>query len=200
MVQTKARTALDGKLKDIVFDAPEGKNGYALNMTSREGASRVCGIFDFLAERYGKSGQASAFIIGRKVNNINDWYAGGPTAEKGISNYLAAVRSAHNILLSHNPEGRVYIAVDNNWAIAEAGNFPVKDILSSFNNLCAAQGDFFWQISAEANTSDLSDSSIWDDPLSTGRSDFLSPANIEMLANQLSTEIYKFEGRKCHDP
>ena len=198
IVQTSTRASLEGRLKDIVFDAPEGKKGYALNMTTRDGASRISGMFDFLAERYGKSGQAPAFIIGRKVNNMNDWYAGGPTAEKGVANYLSAVRSAYNILLSHNSEGRVYIAVDNNWVIAEPGNLPVKELLSSFNNLCASQGDFFWQVSAEANTSDLSDSSIWDDPLSTGRSDFLSPANIEMLTNQLSADLYRFEGGVRH--
>lgn len=201
LVQTSSRETLPVGLKDMIFDAPAGRAGYALNMTTREGASLVCGIFDFLAERYGRGGDngtAEAFIIGRRVNNMSRWYAGGPASEKGIRNYMNAVRAAYNILLSHTPKGRVYVATDNNWNVAESGNFTVRDMLSSFNNMVGGEGDFFWQVSVEANASDISDSSIWDDPLSTGRSDFISPANIETLLNQLSTEMYKCGGMQRH--
>ena len=197
IVQTKSASELASGVKTIVFDSPAGKKGYALNMTGSEGASRICGLFDLLAERYGNGGEhgkASAFIIGRNVNDMSNWYAGGPSSERGIHNYLKAVRAAYNILLSHTPDGRVYVAVDNRWNVADSTSLTVRDMLSSFNNLAGAEGDFYWQVSIEANASDGSDSSIWDDLMASGKSSFVSPANIEVLGNQLSTDMYKCDG------
>jgi len=201
LVQTSSKAELPEKIKSVVFDAPSGKKGYALNMTDREGSARICGLFDLLAERYGSGGEygrAEAFVIGRRVNDMSGWYAGSPAAERGVANYLSAVRAAYNILLSHTPQGKVYVAADNCWNVAESGNFTVRDMLSSFNNLASAGGDFFWHVSVEANSSDASDSSIWDDPMASGRSDFLSPSNIEVLDNQLSTDLYKCGGLQRH--
>lgn len=201
IVQTTAAKELPEGVKDIVFDGVSGKKGYALNMTSESGAARICGMFDFLASRYGRGGEygkASSFIIGRRINNMNEWYVGAPANEKGILNYVKAVRAAYNILLSHTPDGRVYVAMGNNWTVTEMAGFTVKDTLSLLNSQASAEGDFFWQVAVEANPSDTSDSSIWDDPLTEGRSDFLSPANIETLGNQLATDMYKFDGNQRH--
>jgi hypothetical protein len=198
LVQTKAASELPEKISDIVFDAPTGKSGYALNMTTLEGASRICGMLDLLAERYGKSGLCDAFIMGRNVNLFSEYYAGGPDSEAGIKNYLSAVRSAYNILLSHTPHGKVYLAVNNNWNVASAGTYNVRDMLSAFNNLASAEGDFFWQVSIEANSSDASDSSIWEDTLATERSEFISPANIETLSNHLAAHAYTCRGMQRH--
>lgn len=197
LVQTKCASELPDKVKSIVFDSPAGKNGYALNMTSPEGASRICGLLDLISERYGKGGdygKACAFIIGRKVNDMSNWYAGELSGEQGIRNYVKAMRAAYNILLSHTPDGRVYIAMDNRWNIADAVSFTARDMLSSFNNLAGAEGDFYWQVSVEANASDESDSSIWDDPMASGKSSFLSPSNLEVLGNQLGSDMYKCGG------
>ena len=197
LVQTKAKSELPEGVNNIVFDAPTGRNGYALNMTDPEGASRICGLFDLLARRYGNGGEtgcASAFIIGRNVNDMTNWYAGSPSGDRGIHNYIKAVRAAYNILLSHTPGGRVYVSVNNGWNIADGVSFTARDMLSSFNNLAGAEGDFYWNVSVEANSSDGSDSSIWDDPMASGKSNFISPANIEVLSNQLATDIYKYDG------
>lgn len=197
LVQTRSKTELPVGVNSIVFDSPTGKKGYALNMTDPEGAARICGILDLLAARYGnggENGKASAFIIGRNVNDMTNWYAGGPSSDRGIHNYIKAVRAAYNILLSHTSEGRVYLSVNNGWNIADNGGFTARDMLSSFNNLVGAEGDFYWHVAIEANASDMSDSSVWDDPMTSGKSNFISPANIEVLANQLSTDIYRCDG------
>lgn len=200
IIQTAPREELDEGIKNIVFDAPAGKNGYAFNMTERDGAARICGMFDLLAGRYGAGGEhgrASAFIIGRNVNNMSNWYAGA-SGEAAVLNYAKAVRAAYNILLAHTPDGRVYVSIDNNWSVADSGDLTAQDLMVSFNNKVGAEGDFFWQVAVEANASDRSDSSIWDDPRAMGRSDFISPANIETLINQLSTEMYKCGGKQRH--
>lgn len=198
LVQSKPASALPADIAEMTFNAASGKSGYALNMTTREGASRVCGIFDFLAERYGKSGMSDSFIIGRNVNLISDHYAGGPDHEEGIENYLNAVRAAYNILLSYAPRGNVYIGLSNNWSMANSGDYSVRDMLSVFNNLAGASGDFFWQVSVEANASDASDSSIWSDPLAIEKTEFISPANIELLSNQLAANMYSCRGMQRH--
>ena len=197
LVQTKSKSELPRGVSGIAFDAPKGRKGYALNMTDPEGTARICGLFDLLSERYGnggENGRASAFIIGRNVNDMTNWYAGGPSGERGVHNYIKAVRAAYNILLSHTPEGRVYISVNNGWNVADNGGFTTRDMLSSFNNLVGAEGDFYWCAAVESNASDLSDSSIWDDPMASGKSNFISPANIEVLTNQLAADIYRCDG------
>ena len=201
IVQTTHRSQLPDRIKSIAFETAEGKKGYALNMTDREGASRILGMLDLIAERYGRggdNGRANAFIMGRNVNNMNKWYAGSPDAEEGILNYSKAVRSAYNILLSHTASGKVYISVDNNWNVADASGLTVRDMMIGFNNQIGAEGDFFWQVAVEANASDGADSSIWDDPGAEGKADFISPANIENLVNQLSTGMYKCAGSQRH--
>ena len=155
-------------------------------------------MLDLLSERYGESGLCDAFIIGRNVNLFSEYYAGGPDSEAGIKNYLSAVRAAYNILLSHTPDGKVYLAVSNNWNVASVGTYNVRDMLSAFNNLAGAESDFFWQVSIEANASDASDSSIWDDALAIERSEFISPANIETLSNHLASRAYTCRGMQRH--
>ena len=201
IVQTEAKEDLPERIQSIVFDAPKEKNGYALNMSNREGVSRISGMLEFLAERYGNggnNGKASAFIMGRNVNNTVEWYAGSPEKEEGIFNYAKLVRTAYNILLSHTPDAKVYIALDNNWNVAKEGALTIRDMMIGFNNQVGSEGDFFWQVSIEANASDRADSSIWDDPNTEGKTDFISPSNIETLLNQLSTGMYKCAGAQRH--
>ena len=201
IVQTTPAAELPDRIKSIVFDMPEGKHGYALNMTDREGASRICGMLDLFAERYGSggaNGKASAFIMGRNVNNMTSWYACGLEAEEGLINYAKAVRSAYNILISHNPDGKVYISLDNKWNVSDEANFDVDNMIMRLDGQLGSEGDFFWQVSIEANASDSSDSSIWDDPGADGKSDFISPSNIENLTNLLSVGTYKYAGMQRH--
>ena len=199
IVQTTPASQLPERLQSVVFDVPEGKLGYALNMTDREGASRICGMFDLLAKRYGSggaNGSASAFIIGRNANDMSNWQASGLDPEEGMLNYAKVVRSAYNILLSYNPMGKVYISLNNKWNITDAGGYNVNQMLEVFSLQINSEGDFMWHVSIEANASDVSDSSIWDDAGAEGRSDFISPSNIETLTNQLAAGRYKCAGEQ----
>ena len=201
IVQTTAASELPDRLKSVVFDVSSGKNGYALNMTNREGASRISGMLELLAKRYGSggdNGKASAFIMGRNVNNMSSWYACGLEAEEGLVNYAKAVRTAYNVLLSCNPDGKVYISLDNKWNVSDDMNFDVDNMIMRLDGQLGSEGDFFWQVSIEANASDASDSSIWNDPGAEGKSDFISPSNIENLTNLLSAGPYKYAGKQRH--
>lgn len=190
LVQSKSYDELPEGLKCIAFPGATGALGYALNMTDREGATKICGIFDFLAQRYGNGGEhgkAEAFIIGRSVNNYTKYYAGESSPERSAQNYITAVRIAYNTLLSHTPYGRVYVAIDNNWNVS---NLNARDFLATIAGMADNGGDFYWQVSVEANASDASLSAIWTDSLVGDLPSFISPANIEVLSNLLATGQY----------
>ena len=196
IVQTYSYGALDGRIKNIVFEDAPRASAYALNMQNRDGFDAICGAFNMLAERYsgGDYGQVDSFVIGRDVNNFRSSYSSGLDTQEAISNYSTAVRMAYNLLIAHNPNGRVYIALGNNWSVSDTGSIGAKEMLISFTNLAEDGGDYFWQLAISANASDSSNSSIWVDALATDSSQFISPANLEMLSLMLSTSAYKCNG------
>lgn len=195
IVQSSPFSALPAGVRNIAYAGVSGAEGYALNMSEREGAVRICGLFDLIAERYtsGEYGIAESLIIGRNVNNYKKYYAGADSLEQSVKNYVSAVRAAYSILMSHTPTGRVYIAVDNNWSVA---NYNVREFLSTVANISREGGDFYWQIAIEANASDASLSSIWADGLTVDPPEFISPANIHVLSSLLSSGQYTCNGKK----
>ena len=196
IVQTYSYGALDGRIKNIVFEDAPRASAYALNMQNRDGFDAICGAFNLLAERYsgGDYGQVDSFVIGRDVNNFRSSYSSGLDTQAAISNYSTAVRMAYNLLIAHNPNGRVYIALGNNWSVSDTGSIGAKEMLISFTNLAEDGGDYFWQLSVSANASDSSNSSIWVDALATDSTQFITPANLEILSLMLSTSAYKCNG------
>ena len=201
LVQTVHYNDLPAGVRDIAFVSSAKANGYAWNMTTREGAGRLCGFLDFLAARYGNGGEhgkACSFVIGHNVNMFSDNYASNLAVDAAVQNYVNAVRMAYNILLSHTAEGKVYISLGNNWNVASPGGWNSREFLSAFNNMASAGGDFFWQVAVSANASDLSNSAIWEDSLVAENPSFLSPANIEILQNLLATDTFICRGRQRH--
>ena len=196
LVQTRAQSELPEGLKSIAFPSNAGAEGYALNMTERDGAVKICAMLDFIAGRYaagGDFGHAEAFIIGRNVNNYAKYYVGEESAELSAQNYMSAVRAAYSILMSHTPKGRVYVSVDNNWNVA---NSNAREFLSTIAGMADDGGDFYWQVAIEANASDATMSSIWKDDHTGEHPKFISPANIEVLSSLLSTGQFTCNGMK----
>ena len=196
IVQSYSYGALEGRIKNIAFENAPRADYYALNMQNRAGFDAICGAFNLLAERYsgGEQGRVDSFVIGRDVNNFGSSYSSGLGNQDAIGNYSTAVRMAYNILLAHNPSGRVYIALGNNWSVSDPDGIGAKEMLISFTNIAEDGGDYFWQLAISANASDSSNSSIWNDALATDSSQFISPANLELLSMLLSTSAYKCNG------
>ena len=196
LVQTKPASELPDTLKCIAYPTATDARGYAFNMSNREGATKICGIFDFLAKRYAAGseyGRAEAFIIGRNVNNYTKYFAGESSPERSARNYMAAVRAAYNTLLTHTPNGRVYVAIDNNWNVS---NYNARDFLSTAAAIVDDGGDFYWQVSIEANPSNGALSSIWADDLGGETPNFISPANIEVLSGLLNSAQFTCNAMK----
>ena len=195
-VQTRSYGELDIEMRNIAFEGATGADGYAFNMLSRDGATRICALFDFITDRYtsGENGRIGGMIIGRRVNSFARYYASGLDKETAVKNYVYAVRMAHNLLLSKDPEARVYAALGNNWRFAEVNGISASEMLTTFTNLAENGGDFFWQLCMEANASDNSNSAIWNDNLAEGDPRFISPINLTVLTDLLALSPYQFEG------
>ncbi len=195
-VQTRSYGELDPEMRNIAFEGATGADGYAFNMLSRDGATRICALFDFITDRYtsGDNGRIGGMIIGRRVNSFARYYASGLDKEIAVKNYVYAVRMAHNLLLAKDPEARVYAALGNNWRFAEANGISASEMLTTFANMAENGGDFFWQLCMEANASDNSNSAIWDDNLAEGDPRFISPINLTVLTDMLASSPYQFEG------
>lgn len=198
IIQSTPYGKLEDGIKDIAFEGSVAASAYALNMQSRNGANKICGVLDLLASRYsgGEYGRADGFIIGRAVNKFGTYYSDTLSTESSIKNYVNAVRMAYNILLSHNPHGRVYISLGNNWTVAESRGLSAKDMLTTFVNIAEEGGDFFWQLCIEANASDASNSAIWEDSLAIENGQFISPANIETVTKLFNSSAYACNGQK----
>ena len=197
VVQTKPYDSFGNKLREIAFEgAFSSAIGYALNMSSRDGANMICAALDFITERYsgGEHGRIDSLIIGRTVNKFGMYYADGLPFEESVANYAKVVRVAYNLMLINNPNGAVYVSLGNNWTVTEKGGVSAKEYLTAFTSISENGGDFFWQVCLEANASDSSDSSIWDDPLAKGTDQFVSPANLSVVVKVLSGSAYKCNG------
>ncbi len=187
---------LHEELKCIAFETATDASGYAFNMTNRGGATKISALLNFISERYSGNGngKVEALIIGKRVNDMAQYYASGLKSEEAVKNYLSAVRTAYNLFLAYNPNGRVYIALGNNWRAAQNGGLNANEFLTTFTNLAENGGDFFWQVGLEANASDASSSAIWKDELSSVDPRFISPANLENITDVLATSAYLYKG------
>lgn len=195
IIQTAPSETLTSSMRSIAFEGVNNAVGYAFNMLDRVGSTLYCAVLNLLAERYsgGKYGRADSFIIGNSVNK-SAHFADGLTFEESVKNYARAVRMAYNILLAHNKNGKVYISLGNNWNVTDAGGSTSKDYLTAFVSLAEEGGDFYWQLSIEANASDASNSAIWNDPLASESDHFISPANLSTVIMALSGASHKCNG------
>jgi hypothetical protein len=195
IIQTSPASTLLSSMRSIAFEGVENAQGYAFNMKDRVGATIYCAALKLLCERYsgGEYGRADSFIIGRTVNN-SSYFADGLSFEESVKNYAMAVRMAYNLLLAHNKNGKVYISLGNNWNVAESGGHSAKDHLTAFAGIAEEGGDFFWQLCLEANASDASNSSIWNDSLAGDVGQFISPADLSLPITVLSGSSYKCNG------
>ena len=134
--------------------APSTKaEGYAVNMTTTFSASIVEGFLSFVANRYAtpdEEGRAvTAFILGQRANDPACNIAVGMEQAAYIANYEKLTRVAYTALVSHNPNGRVYVAVDGLRAVTEGEGMDTAAFLTAFAEEVARRGDYGWHVACE---------------------------------------------------
>ena len=164
----------------------------AVDMSTSFAADIMEGFFSFMAERYAAPADGSlpvtAFIVGYRVNSKADHDGGEASLADFITNYEKLVRVANVAIKSHNPEGKVYISLDNHRSVREmAGGWDVPTFLSAFREETALRGDYDWQIACELYTDS---NTVWEeDPVANA--DFYTVRSLSTLTDVLSGDKYR---------
>ncbi len=166
---------------------------FGVNMSNAFAAEITEGFLDFLADRYASpedgSFPVSAFIVGYRVNDsARHNYIGKTSLTAYVTNYEKLVRVAHTAIKSHNPEGRVYISLDNRRTVGagEAG-WDAAAFLSAFREESALRGDYGWQVACElyADTS-----ALWEENPAADTA-FYTIRNLNTLTDLLDGSKYR---------
>ncbi len=157
--------------------------GYAVNMSTREAAERMEGLFDLLASRYAYAGEGISFIVGNRVNNTEDWWDGGRmSVAEQVANYQKLLRVAYTAMCSYNPQGHTYVSLDSCWNVSQNG---IKAYLSRLVGEAAQGGDYEWQVACDLYGQT---SRVWEqDHLVSNQ---LTVSNLSELTQLLTSEKY----------
>lgn len=157
--------------------------GYAVNMSTRESAERMEGLFDLLASRYADMGAGISFLVGNRVNNTEDWWdAGHLSIAEQVANYQKLLRVAYTAMRSYNPRGQVYVSLDSCWNVSQNG---IKAYLSRLVGEASQGGDYEWQVACDLYGET---SRLWEQVhLVSNR---LTVSNLSELTQLLASEKY----------
>ena len=168
---------------------------YAVNMTTPFSTVIMEGFLDFMADRYATPADGrrtvNAFIMGRRVNDSVDANnAAGMTLAAYITNYEKLTRMAHTALVSHNPEGRVYVALDGRRTVTDGRGWDTAAFLSAFAEEVALRGGYRWHTACElyADTP-----ALWEDDAATDTACF-TVRNLGVLTTLLDSPAYRQGG------
>lgn len=164
----------------------------AVNMTTDFSSSIVEGFFDFIANRYAAptdgSDPVEAFILGYRVNNATDYnYAGDLNLAAYVTNYEKLTRVAHTAIKSHNPDGRVYVSLDDRRTVTDGKGWDVPTFLAAFRDETAMRGGYGWHVACElyADTP-----SVWEENY-TADAGYYTVRNLNTLTDLLDGEKYR---------
>ncbi|MGM9625437.1 MAG: DUF5722 domain-containing protein, partial [Eubacteriales bacterium] len=168
----------------------EGVSGYGITQESKLAYQTANNIFTYFAERYASEGEPIDFIIGYQVNEWENWYNLGYTAEDAAGQaavYAAVFRLADTALRSVCANSRVYVPLSNLFASA-------KPFLTAF---AAEMGGSAWSVAVAPYASDPMDDSIWEDAdaKDNGNTVYLTMKNLEILEDYLSDETFLYNGK-----
>jgi hypothetical protein len=169
-----------------------GAHGFAVNMTTAFSSLIVEGFFDFMAERYASCEEGKrpveAFILGYRVNHPTEYsHAGSLDLAAYVTNYEKLVRVAHNSLLSHNPAGRVYIALNDRRTVTDGEGWDVSAFLSAFRDEATLRGSFDWHLACEMYGDT---SAIWEENAAADMA-YYTARNLNTLTDLLDAERYR---------
>ncbi len=109
-------------------DGEENCNNYAISVDSGGGYRYMAAFFEMLAERYtrpdGKYGFAAAYIIGNGANSALD---DARTLSERASSYGKLLRIASGALRSKYAHGKVFVSLDNKWALQNEADIPAQN-------------------------------------------------------------------------
>lgn len=164
----------------------------AVNMTTAFSSAIMEGFFDFMANRYAAPADGSdpveAFILGYRVNNAVDYnYAEGLDLAAYVTNYEKLTRVAHTAIKSHNPDGRVYISLDDRRTVTDGKGWDVTTFLAAFRDETVMRGDYGWHVACELHAATPA---VWEEN-SAADAGYYTVRNLNTLTDLLDGEKYR---------
>lgn len=155
--------------------------------------NRYTALMEFLSSRYNPGSQygfAASYIIGAKLNEAE----GTDTAQR-VKTAAELVRIASTASRSHYSRSRVFAAVSGLYIDADTNGEPLFGAKNFISLVSASLGELYygWYINATPPAG------LWNDEnaRNTGDTPYITPANLEIFLDFLSSEalLYKGEAR-----
>ncbi len=182
----------------------------AFNLVTDEGLMYYRAFIAFLTDRYTRENKQFGRVVGMIVGNEVDagyiWCNSGEMCMKlYMSEYTTAMRVAWQTAADIYAHMRVYISLDHFWSEEMDAEQPLryyksKEMLEFLSELCAAEGDFPWNIAHHPYPEDLNFPDFWNDKTATPDDDapIITFKNLEVLARFMyrSDMLYRGERRR----
>lgn len=140
-------------------------NYYALNAADQAGVEKLEAVASFLGQRYSNTGNGTVdnWIVGNEVNARNPWnFMNTGNINQYAAEYANAFRILYNGIKSENGNAQVYVATDQQWAVASGPSyFGSRPFLVAFNDYVKAQGNIDWRLSSHPYNVPLYDPNNW---------------------------------------
>lgn len=169
-------------------------NYYALNAADQAGVEKLEAVASFLGQRYSNTGNGTVdnWIVGNEVNARNPWnFMQTNDVNQYAAEYANAFRILYNGLKSENANAQVYVATDQQWAVASGPSyFGSRPFLVAFNNYVKAQGNIDWRLSSHPYNVPLYDPNNWTPTryaTHSQNSRYVTMQNIDVITDFLST-------------
>ena len=147
----------------LPVDSPvEGVGNYAFNSTTPEGETAVRNYARTMANYYGD--YVSNWVIGNEVNARQPWnYMQSSNVNQYAAEYAKAFRIMYNGLKSENANAQVYVATDQQWAVASNASqyYGSRPFLVAFNDYIRSEGNIDWRLSSHPYNVPLYDPNNW---------------------------------------
>ena len=141
-------------------------NYYALNAADQAGVEKLAAVASFLGQRYSNTGHGTVdnWIIGNEVNARQMWnYMQSTDVNQYAVEYANAFRVMYNGLKSENANAQVYVATDQQWAVASNASqyYGSRPFLVAFNDYIRSEGNIDWRLSSHPYNVPLYDPNNW---------------------------------------
>ncbi|HJA92616.1 MAG TPA: hypothetical protein H9717_05810 [Candidatus Eisenbergiella merdipullorum] len=169
-------------------------NYYALNAADPAGVEKLAAVASFLGQRYSDTGHGTVdnWIIGNEVNARQMWnYMQSSDVSQYAAEYAKAFRVMYNGIRSENANAQVYVATDQQWAVASDPSryYGSRPFLAAFNDYIRAEGNIDWRLSSHPYNVPLYDPNNWTptgNATHSQSSRYVTMQNIDVITDFLS--------------
>ncbi len=140
------------------------------------------------------------WVIHNEIDQAGTWTnMGDQPLARYLETYHRSARLVYQTMRLHDPNARVFISLTHHWAKRSLGKgaYTVSEMVSLFNEMGAAEGDYEWGVAYHPYPQNLRDPDHWNDKdvLTTFDTPYITPKNFEVLTAYLEQEHFLYDGK-----